>query len=63
MLGAQMAAPEAVAKRLDVIATALYAKMTVADILRLDLTYAPPFATAWEGIQLAAQSVQRKLAE
>jgi NADPH-dependent 2,4-dienoyl-CoA reductase/sulfur reductase-like enzyme len=63
VLGAQMAGPEAVAKRLDVIATALYAKMTVADILRLDLTYAPPFATAWEGIQLAAQSVQRKLAE
>jgi NADPH-dependent 2,4-dienoyl-CoA reductase/sulfur reductase-like enzyme len=63
LLGAQMAGNDTVAKRIDVIATALYAKMTVADLLRLDLTYAPPFATPAEGIQLAAQSLQRQLAE
>ena len=62
LLGAQMAGHDTVAKRIDVIATALYGKMTVADLLRLDLTYAPPFATAAEGVQLAAQSLQRRLA-
>jgi NADPH-dependent 2,4-dienoyl-CoA reductase/sulfur reductase-like enzyme len=60
VLGAQMAGRGTVAKRIDVMATALYAKMTVTDIIRLDLTYSPPFATAWEGIQIAAQAFQRR---
>jgi NADPH-dependent 2,4-dienoyl-CoA reductase/sulfur reductase-like enzyme len=60
VLGAQMAGRDTVAKRIDVMATALYAKMTVTDIIRLDLTYSPPFATAWEGIQIAAQAFQRR---
>ncbi len=60
VLGAQMAGRETVAKRIDVIATALHAKMTVTDLIRLDLTYAPPFARAWEGIQIAAQTLQRR---
>ena len=55
-----MAGRETVAKRIDVIATALHAKMTVTDLIRLDLTYAPPFARAWEGIQIAAQALQRR---
>ncbi|HUS83274.1 MAG TPA: hypothetical protein VM013_08495 [Dehalococcoidia bacterium] len=38
---------------------ALHAKMTVADLLNLDLTYAPPFASVLEGIQLAAQELKR----
>jgi NADPH-dependent 2,4-dienoyl-CoA reductase/sulfur reductase-like enzyme len=60
VLGAQMAGRGTVAKRIDVVAAALHAKMTVTDIIRLDLTYAPPFATAWEGIQIAAQTLQRR---
>jgi NADPH-dependent 2,4-dienoyl-CoA reductase/sulfur reductase-like enzyme len=63
LLGAQMAGKDSgtVAKRLDVAATALYAEMTVSDILRLDLNYAPPFAAAFEGIQAMAQTLQRRL--
>ncbi len=61
VLGAQMCGPEGVAKRIDTVAAALYARMSVADIESLDLTYAPPFATAWEGIQLAAQRLSDKL--
>ncbi len=57
LLGAQMAGHGTVAKRIDVVATALHAKMTVADLLQLDLTHAPPFANEWEGIQLAAQAI------
>ena len=57
VLGAQMAGPGTVAKRIDTVAAALHASMTVDDLMRLDLTYAPPFATAWEGIQIAAQQL------
>jgi NADPH-dependent 2,4-dienoyl-CoA reductase/sulfur reductase-like enzyme len=63
VLGAQMAGPEAAAKHIDVIATALYAKMTVADLLRLDLSFAPTLANASEGIRLAAEAVRRRLLE
>lgn len=61
VLGAQMCGPDTVAKRIDTVAAALYARMSVADIESLDLSYAPPFATAWEGIQLAAQRILEKL--
>lgn len=59
LLGAQMAGNDAVAKRIDVAATALHAKMTVSDLMHLDLAYAPPLGTVWEGIQLAAQELLR----
>ncbi|HET7840761.1 MAG TPA: FAD-dependent oxidoreductase, partial [Terriglobia bacterium] len=45
LLGAQMAGAEGVAKRIDVLATALHARMTVQQIAELDLSYAPPFST------------------
>jgi NADPH-dependent 2,4-dienoyl-CoA reductase/sulfur reductase-like enzyme len=61
VLGAQMCGPGTVAKRIDTVAAALYARMSVADIESLDLSYAPPFAAAWEGIQLAAQRLLEKL--
>ncbi|MGA2286045.1 MAG: FAD-dependent oxidoreductase [Dehalococcoidia bacterium] len=57
LLGAQMAGHGTVAKRIDVVAAALHAKMTVSDLMQLDLTHAPPFANEWEGIQLAAQAI------
>jgi NADPH-dependent 2,4-dienoyl-CoA reductase/sulfur reductase-like enzyme len=50
ILGAQMLGREGVAKRIDVISTALYAKMKVEDLLQLDLSYAPPFAPVWDPI-------------
>jgi NADPH-dependent 2,4-dienoyl-CoA reductase/sulfur reductase-like enzyme len=61
VLGAQMCGPDTVAKRIDTVAAALHAQMSVADIEGLDLSYAPPFARAWEGIQLAAQRLLEKL--
>ncbi len=59
LLGAQMAGNGPVSRRIDVAATALHARMTVSDLIHLDLAYAPPFGTVWEGIQLAAQEVLR----
>jgi NADPH-dependent 2,4-dienoyl-CoA reductase/sulfur reductase-like enzyme len=60
LLGAQMAGRGPVAKRVDVVATALHAKMTVSDLIHLDLAYSPPLGTVWEGIQLAAQELLRR---
>ena len=61
LLGAQMAGPEGVAKRIDVFATALEARMTVEQIARLDLSYSPPFAPVWDPVLIGAQEMLREL--
>jgi NADPH-dependent 2,4-dienoyl-CoA reductase/sulfur reductase-like enzyme len=61
LLGAQMVGQEGVAHRIDTLATALYAKMTVDDVARLDLGYAPPFATVWDPILTAANVALKKM--
>ena len=53
LLGAQAAGYEGVDKRLDVLATAISAKMTVEDLCHLELAYAPPFGSAKDVINLA----------
>lgn len=57
LLGAQMAGEEGVAKRIDVLATALHARMTVEQVAQLDLSYAPPVAPLWEAVLLAARKL------
>jgi NADPH-dependent 2,4-dienoyl-CoA reductase/sulfur reductase-like enzyme len=54
LLGAQIAGPVAEAKRIDVLATALHHRLTIEDLQRLDLSYAPPFAPVWDPILVAA---------
>jgi NADPH-dependent 2,4-dienoyl-CoA reductase/sulfur reductase-like enzyme len=61
LLGAQMAGVEGVAQRIDTLAACLYNKMTVQDVARLDLAYAPPFATVWDPILIAANTALKKL--
>ena len=61
LLGAQMAGAEGVAKRIDVLATALQARMTVEQVSQLDMSYAPPFSTVWDPILIAAQEMLREL--
>jgi len=61
LLGGQIVGRETAAKRVDVLAAALHAGMDVEAITGLDLSYAPPFATAWEAVQIAAQQVMAKL--
>ena len=61
LLGAQMVGAEGVAHRIDTLAAALYNKMTVSDIARLDLAYAPPFATVWDPILVAANVAVKRL--
>src|ERR1700722_11688774 len=54
LLGGQFAGREGAAKRVDVLATALYAGLTVADLAALDLSYAPPFAPVYDPVLAAA---------
>ncbi len=62
VLGAQVVGREGVDKRVDVIATAISAKMTVSDLAELDLAYAPPFASAKDPIVMAGMAAENILA-
>jgi CoA-dependent NAD(P)H sulfur oxidoreductase len=54
LLGGQLAGREGAAKRIDVLATALHAGLTVSDLAALDLSYAPPFAPVYDPVLAAA---------
>ena len=54
LLGGQLAGREGAAKRVDVLATALHAGLSVADLATLDLSYAPPFAPVYDPVLAAA---------
>lgn len=54
VLGAQIVGYEGVDKRIDVIATAIRAGMTVFDLQELELAYAPPFSSAKDPVNMAA---------
>jgi NADPH-dependent 2,4-dienoyl-CoA reductase/sulfur reductase-like enzyme len=59
LLGAQIIGKEGAAKRIDVLATAIWAGMTADEVAQLDLGYAPPFSPVWDPTLIAA----RKAAE
>jgi NADPH-dependent 2,4-dienoyl-CoA reductase/sulfur reductase-like enzyme len=61
LLGAEMVGRDGVAKRIDVFATALHARMSIGEIAGLDLSYAPPFAPVWDPILIAANDIEKKL--
>lgn len=53
LLGAQVVGFDGVDKRLDVLATAIRAGMTVYDLTKLELAYAPPFSSAKDPVNMA----------
>ena len=53
ILGAQIVGAEGVDKRIDVLATAIQARMTVYDLEEAELVYAPQFASAKDAINMA----------
>jgi NADPH-dependent 2,4-dienoyl-CoA reductase/sulfur reductase-like enzyme len=59
LLGAQMAGEGVVAKRVDVLATALFAGLTTADVAGLDLSYAPPVAPVYDPVLIAGSVAQK----
>lgn len=54
ILGAQVIGGEGVDKRTDVLATAIYAGMTIQDLESIDLAYAPPFGSAQDPVNMAS---------
>jgi NADPH-dependent 2,4-dienoyl-CoA reductase/sulfur reductase-like enzyme/rhodanese-related sulfurtransferase len=52
VLGAQIVGRKGVDKRIDVLATAIRAKMTVFDLEELELAYAPPYSSAKDPINI-----------
>jgi len=53
LLGAQAVGLDGVDKRIDIVATAIYAGLTVQDLMNLELSYAPAFGSAKDAINQA----------
>lgn len=54
LLGGQLVGEEGAARRIDVVATALTARMTLNEFVHLDLGYAPPFGPVYDPLLIAA---------
>lgn len=61
LIGGQTAGEEGADKRLDILATAIAAGMTVSDLAELDLAYAPPFGSANDPVNMAAFVAENKM--
>jgi NADPH-dependent 2,4-dienoyl-CoA reductase/sulfur reductase-like enzyme/rhodanese-related sulfurtransferase len=60
LLGIQVTGPGEGAKRIDVAATAISAGMTLDQLANLDLSYAPPYASAMDNLITAANVARNK---
>jgi len=61
LLGAQAIGRDGVDKRIDVLATAIKAGMTVHDLAELELAYAPPYGSAKDPVNLAGMAAENVL--
>jgi NADPH-dependent 2,4-dienoyl-CoA reductase/sulfur reductase-like enzyme len=61
LLGAQIVGEEGAGNRIDTMALALTAEMTVEELISADLSYAPPFSPLWDPLQQAARKAQSLL--
>ena len=61
VLGGQIVGKEGAAKRIDVVATAIWNDMRVDEMIDLDLSYAPPFSGVWDPVLVAARALAPRL--
>jgi NADPH-dependent 2,4-dienoyl-CoA reductase/sulfur reductase-like enzyme len=61
LLGAQIVGRQGSAKRIDVLALALWKEMTVSELAMVDLSYAPPFSPVWDPVLIAARKAAEML--
>ena len=59
LLGAQVVGGPGAGKRIDVLATAIWAGMTAEELAGSDLSYAPPFSPTYDPVVVAARAVSR----
>lgn len=58
LLGAQIIGYEGVDKRIDVLATAMHAGLTAIELKNLDLSYAPPYSSAKDPVNMAGFMIE-----
>jgi NADPH-dependent 2,4-dienoyl-CoA reductase/sulfur reductase-like enzyme len=61
LLGGTIAGEDRAAIRIDTVATALEGGLTVDEVERLDLGYAPPFSPVWDPVLVAAKVLNGSL--
>ena len=61
LVGVQIVGGRGAGKRIDTAAAALWGNISVDDLAGMDLAYAPPFATVWEAVQLAARRLADRI--
>lgn len=63
LLGAQIVGYDGTDKRIDVLATAIRAGMTIYDLTNLELAYAPPYSSAKDPVNMAGYVAENILTE
>ncbi len=61
LLGVQIVGGPGAGKRIDAAAACLWMGATVDELAWMDLSYAPPFGSAWEVLQVAARRLAERL--
>ena len=61
ILGGQTAGYKGADKRLDVMATATAARLTISDLADIDFAYSPPIGTANDAINMAAYTAENRI--
>jgi NADPH-dependent 2,4-dienoyl-CoA reductase/sulfur reductase-like enzyme len=61
LLGGQIVGVEGAAKRIDVLATAIWTGLGVHELALLDLSYAPPFSGVYDPLLIAARATAKRL--
>ena len=61
ILGGNWIGRDGEARKINTLAVALYNNMTLEEISRLDLAYAPPFSPVWDPLLIAANLLKRKV--
>jgi NADPH-dependent 2,4-dienoyl-CoA reductase/sulfur reductase-like enzyme len=61
LLGGQIVGLEGAAKRIDILATALHAGLTVQEMSNLDLSYAPPYSPVADPVLVAVRKAAQSI--
>jgi NADPH-dependent 2,4-dienoyl-CoA reductase/sulfur reductase-like enzyme len=61
LLGGQIVGVEGAAKRIDVLATAIWSELAAGELEMLDLGYAPPFSGVYDPLLIAARQTANRV--
>ncbi|MBM7623802.1 FAD-dependent oxidoreductase [Sporohalobacter salinus] len=61
IIGAKIIGQKGVDKRIDVLSTAIYSKLTANDLFQIDLAYAPPYSSPKDPVAVLGMVAKKKL--